>query len=157
MDVFSRRKRSEVMSHIRGRDTQPELLVRAMLSRMRFRFIGHAPDLPGRPDFALPRHRAVILVHGCFWHLHQGCRYAATPSSNTAFWQNKLLLNVGRDARNEKSLRRWGWRVLVIWECALRATRRGADALAPKLRRWIISGRGRTEIPRKARVVRTGS
>jgi len=151
MDVFSRGKRSKVMSRIRGRDTRPELLVRQTLSRMRFRFIGHASDLPGRPDFALPRHRAVILVHGCFWHVHRGCRYATSPSSNSAFWRNKLALNVARDARNEKSLRRMGWRVLVVWECALRSAGKRAEALAPRIRRWIISGRGRREIPRFGR------
>lgn len=151
MDVFSRRKRSEVMSRIRGSNTRPELLVRTMLSQMRFRYIRHASDLPGRPDFVLPRHFAVILVHGCFWHVHRNCRYATTPSSNSTFWRNKLARNVMRDARNEKRLREAGWRVLVIWECALRTAGKRGDTLAPRLRNWILSGRRRSEIPRALR------
>lgn len=108
------------MSKIRGRDTTPELVVRRLAHRLGFRFRLHVNDLPARPDLVFPRHRLVVLVHGCFWHRHRGCRYAYTPKSRTDFWTKKLEENVSRDGRKEKELRRLGWRVLVIWECQTR-------------------------------------
>ncbi|MCC7411784.1 MAG: DNA mismatch endonuclease Vsr [Gammaproteobacteria bacterium] len=117
MDRLTREHRSWNMSRIRGRDTQPELVVRSVLHRLGFRFRVHEQELPGCPDVVLPRHRVVVFVHGCFWHRHRGCRFAYTPKSNGAFWSDKFEQNVGRDSRNRKELRRLGWRVVVIWEC----------------------------------------
>ena len=112
--------RSRIMAAIRGHDTTPELLVRSALHRHGLRFRLHARDLPGRPDIVLPRHRTVILVHGCFWHRH-GCTLSSEPSTRRRFWNEKFARNVARDARNARALRRLGWRVLTVWECALRS------------------------------------
>jgi DNA mismatch endonuclease (patch repair protein) len=117
MDVVDRATRSRMMSGIRGKDTKPELLVRRALHASGLRFRLHRKDLPGKPDIVLPRYQAAVLVHGCFWHRHTGCRYATTPSTNTAFWQNKLDGNAERDARQLRELRRLGWRTFVVWEC----------------------------------------
>ena len=116
-DIMSRRQRSELMSRIRGRDTAPEITVRRIAHGLGFRFRLHRKDLPGRPDLVFPKHRAVIFVHGCFWHRHGGCRYAYTPKTRVRFWTEKFRRNVVRDRQQEAALRGLGWRVLVIWEC----------------------------------------
>ena len=105
------------MSRIRGRDTQPELAVRSVLHRAGYRFRLHRKDLPGCPDIVLPKHRTVVLVHGCFWHRHPGCRFAYTPKSRIGFWQKKFDANVERDRRNVRALRALDWRVITVWEC----------------------------------------
>ena len=116
-DIVDSNRRSELMAGIRGRDTAPELAVRRIAHRMGLRFRLHRKDLPGRPDLVFPRHRLAVFVHGCFWHRHEGCRYASTPKSRIAFWTEKFAANVDRDARQEAALRTLGWRVLVIWQC----------------------------------------
>lgn len=98
----------------------PELVVRSLLHRMGFRFRLHRRDLPGSPDIVLPRHAAVVFVHGCFWHRHPLCKGATTPKSRVKFWQTKFATNVERDARNRRDLRRLGWKVVVVWECELK-------------------------------------
>jgi DNA mismatch endonuclease (patch repair protein) len=108
------------MAAIRGKDTIPELTVRRMLHRMGLRFRLHCSDMPGRPDIVLPRHRTVVLVHGCFWHRHEGCPYTTVPKARQEFWLSKFEANVARDRRNQADLERLGWRVLVVWECELR-------------------------------------
>lgn len=108
------------MSRVKGRDTKPELLVRSIVHRLGYRFRLHEKRLPGRPDVVLPRHRKVIFVHGCFWHGHKGCRRAARPSTNREFWDKKLDGNIARDRANIGALRRAGWKVLVIWQCAMK-------------------------------------
>lgn len=123
MDIVDRSTRSRMMGRIRGRDTAPELLVRRFLHKRGFRYALHVGELPGRPDIVLSRYRTVVLVHGCFWHRHKGCRYAYTPRSNRKFWQSKFTGNVVRDAKNVKALRALGWRVFIVWEC--RADRPG--------------------------------
>lgn len=116
-DVHSKAQRSFNMSRIRGKDTKPELIVRSLVHQMGFRFRLHRKDLPGKPDLVLPRHRRIIFVHGCFWHMHR-CRYGrVVPKTNTEFWQNKRMGNVERDRRNQRILRKDGWQTLVIWEC----------------------------------------
>lgn len=116
-DIVNSKRRSEMMARVRGRDTAPELAVRRIAHRMGFRFRLHRKGLPGRPDLVFPRHRVVVFVHGCFWHRHEGCRYASTPKSRVAFWTEKFTANVARDARQQAALRALGWQVLVIWEC----------------------------------------
>ena len=116
-DTISVARRAWNMSRIRGRDTAPEVAVRSILHRAGFRFRLHARGLPGRPDIVLSRYRTTVFVHGCFWHRHEGCRNATTPSSNRGFWQAKLAENVRRDRRNMEDLRKAGWRVSVVWEC----------------------------------------
>jgi len=105
------------MSRIRGADTAPERIVRSRLHRLGFRFRLHAKNLPGRPDIVLPAHRAVVLVHGCFWHRHARCKYAYRPKSRSKFWKQKFRKNVLRDRRVLMELRSQGWRVQVVWEC----------------------------------------
>ena len=119
-DIVDSKRRSELMSRIRGRDTAPELAVRRIAHRMGLRFRLHRNDLPGRPDLVFPKHRLAVFVHGCFWHRHEGCRHASTPKSRIAFWTEKFAANVVRDARQEAALRALGWRVLVVWQCESR-------------------------------------
>ncbi len=122
-DVFSPEKRSEVMSRIRGRDTKPELALRAMLHRLGYRFTVKSArnrGLPGRPDLVLPKFRTVIFVHGCFWHGHECCPHFRMPKSRRKWWTAKIEGNRARDIRNENELLALGWHVVTIWECALR-------------------------------------
>jgi DNA mismatch endonuclease (patch repair protein) len=109
------------MSRIKGRDTGPELRLRSLLHRAGFRFRLHAKDLPGKPDIVLPKYRTAIFVHGCFWHRHEGCRNATTPSTRTDFWLEKFDGNVERDKRNMAALETAGWTVITVWECDLKA------------------------------------
>lgn len=110
-----------MMSAIRGRDTKPERIVRSGLHRLGFRFRLSAGDLPGQPDVVLPKWRTVVLVHGCFWHGHEGCRYFRLPATRAGFWEQKIRGNVERDRRTVMQLRDAGWRIAVVWECALRS------------------------------------
>lgn len=118
-DIVTPAVRSRMMAGIRGKDTRPEIYVRSRLHRAGLRFRLHSRDLPGRPDIVLPRHHAVVFVHGCFWHRHAGCKRAYTPKSNAEFWHSKFEANVRRDARNADQLRAEGWRVFTVWECSL--------------------------------------
>lgn len=119
-DIVDRSTRSRMMSGIRGKDTRPERIVRSGLHRRGFRFRLHSRKLPGKPDIVLPRYGTVVLVHGCFWHRHAGCRYATKPASRAHFWQQKFRRNVERDHRTQAELRAAGWRVFVVWECGIR-------------------------------------
>lgn len=105
------------MFRIRGRDTKPELIVRSTLHRLGLRFRLHSAKLPGKPDIVLARWRTVVLVHGCFWHRHEACRYAYTPKSRLEFWMRKFDENKRRDVRNLEALVSCGWRVITVWEC----------------------------------------
>ncbi len=116
-DRLSRERRSWNMSRISGKDTAPEKQVRSALHRAGYRFRLHSRTLPGRPDLVLPKYRTLVLVHGCFWHRHKGCRFAYTPKSRTAFWNAKFDANVERDRRTARELRRLGWKVVTVWEC----------------------------------------
>ena len=119
-DIVSRERRSEMMAKIRARDTAPELMVRQIAHSMGLRFRLHRKDLPGCPDLIFPKYRLAVFVHGCFWHRHQGCRFASTPKSHVSFWEKKFKGNIARDKRNGRELRKLGWNVLVIWECEIR-------------------------------------
>ena len=120
MDTLTREKRSWNMSHIKGKNTKPELAVRSILHRHGYRFRLHRKDLPGNPDIVLPKHKTVIFVHGCYWHRHGGCRFAYTPKSRVEFWTKKFKENVKRDRKNLAALEGLGWKISVIWECELR-------------------------------------
>lgn len=116
-DVLTPEQRKYNMSRIRYKDTRPEMIVRSVVHRMGFRYKLHNSSLPGKPDLVLTRHRKVILVHGCFWHMHT-CKYGKVkPRTNAEFWENKRLGNVIRDRKNIRELKKSGWRVLIIWEC----------------------------------------
>ena len=118
-DFLTPAERSERMSRIHSKNTLPELTLRRLLHSLGYRYRLDVRELPGRPDIVLPKHRAAIFVHGCFWHRHKGCKIASTPKSNTSFWLEKFSRNVERDARVTRKLRRLGWRVFIVWECHL--------------------------------------
>ncbi len=109
------------MSGIRAKDTKPELVLRRGLFSRGIRFRLHVASLPGRPDIVIRKYKAVIFAHGCFWHAHRGCRHFRLPESNREFWKEKLGRNRERDSRSVKALRVAGWRVAIVWECAVRA------------------------------------
>lgn len=119
VDVLTREQRSALMSRVRSRDTSPERVVRSALYRLGIRFRIHRRDLPGCPDILIPRLKVVIFVHGCFWHLHSGCKAAALPRTNVDFWSKKLLGNVTRFEGQRRQLEEQGWEVMVLWECQL--------------------------------------
>jgi len=117
MDSLTPLERSANMSRIRGKNTAPERLVRSCIHRLGYRFRLHRRGLPGSPDVVLPRLRSVVQIHGCFWHRHKGCKWAYMPKTRIGFWRGKFSDNVERDRRNERALRRLGWRMLIVWEC----------------------------------------
>ena len=143
IDVVDKATRSKMMSGIRGRDTQPELKLRRRLHAMGFRYRLHSNILPGRPDIVLPARRAVVFVHGCFWHRHPGCRYASSPASNSEFWEAKFEKNVERDQLTRRLLLEGGWRVAIVWECSIRSS---VVNVTDRLAEWLRSSRLYLEI-----------
>lgn len=135
-DSISRRRRSELMSRIRSKDTQPELAVRRLLHALGYRYVLHDRRLPGKPDLVFPSRGKVIFVHGCFWHGHT-CAKASKPKSNAAYWSAKIAGNKARHRRQSRALRALGWRVLIVFECAAQPSR--IDRLAPRLLRFLES------------------
>ena len=127
------------MSGIRAKNTKPEIVVRKALFAAGFRFRLHRQELPGVPDIVMPSRKVAIFVHGCFWHMHEGCRNAKLPSSSQDFWREKLGRNVERDREHVKALLGQGWRVLVVWECATKGKDAG-ECLSVWLARWIALG-----------------
>lgn len=119
-DLISKERRSWNMSRIGSKNTEPELLVRSILHELGYRFRLHVRSLPGTPDIVLPRWQAAIFVDGCFWHRHQGCKYAYTPKTRLSFWKAKFQQNIQRDKRTAQALRSLGWSAYVIWECETR-------------------------------------
>lgn len=139
-DVLTAEQRRLNMSRIRGKDTKPEMLIRRGLHARGLRYRLHDRTLPGRPDLVFPRYGAVVFVHGCFWHAH-GCALSKLPATRQEFWQQKLAENAARDRRAIEALRVDGWRVLVVWECALRGRgRRIEDDVVAALASDIRSG-----------------
>lgn len=124
MGVAQGEARSRIMRAIRSKNTAPELAVRRLLHAAGYRFRLHRSDLPGKPDIVLSKHKAVIFVHGCFWHQHPNpvCRNAQIPRSNTAYWSPKLARNVARDREAAERLESLGWRILTVWECETKQT-----------------------------------
>ena len=148
-DVVSPATRSRMMSGIRGKNTAPELQLRSALHRRGFRYRLHDRTLPGKPDMVLPRYRAVILVHGCFWHQHD-CHLFKWPQTRTDFWERKIKGNRDRDKRVLSLLKADGWRVLTVWECALKGkTRREPEELIKRIVSWLVSGGDAKEIEGK--------
>lgn len=139
MDVVDTPTRSRMMAGIRGTDTKPELAIRGHLHHAGFRFRLHVRTLPGRPDIVLPKHNAIVLVNGCFWHGHN-CPSYKIPSTHHEFWKEKIRQNRVRDRRNLRAHMEFGWRVAMVWECALKGPgRMDEDVLIRKLARWIPS------------------
>lgn len=108
------------MSQIKGKDTKPEMIVRSLIHRLGFRFRLHQKNLPGKPDIVLARHKKIIFVHGCFWHMHNCKKGKSTPQSNVVFWRKKRTGNMKRDKRNIDILKSLGWEVLILWECQIK-------------------------------------
>jgi len=140
VDVLSPEQRRLNMSRIRGRDTKPEMLVRRGLHARGLRYKLHDRTLPGRPDLVFPKYRTAVFVHGCFWHAH-GCLLSKLPTSRRDFWTKKLEGNICRDRKAVEALRAMGWRVLVVWECALRGPHRMSyEALVDSAASYIMNG-----------------
>ena len=139
---MSPEKRSALMSRIRGKNTSPEKSIRTMLWRQGFRFRLHAKELKGKPDIILPKWRAVVFVHGCFWHGHENCRLFRLPATRTDFWKKKLTSNRDRDRQTVSKLSSQHWRVAIVWECTLRAD---PAALGESLATWVRSDNTSTE------------
>jgi len=139
-DVVDPQTRSRMMSGIRAKNTAPEHVIRSMVHKAGFRFRLHYSVLPGKPDMVFPKYRAIILVNGCFWHGHD-CHLFKWPSSRPAFWRQKIEGNKARDLRNLQKYKDAGWRVMVIWECALK----GKDSAQPhelssRIQDWLLKG-----------------
>jgi len=145
-DTLSPEQRSILMSKVLGRETRIEKLVRSLLHKRGFRFRKNVQKLPGSPDVVLPKYNAVIFVHGCFWHGHYGCRKSRLPTARRSFWEEKRQANLERDARKISGLINFGWRVAVVWQCALEKPASLSQTM-DKLVDWIDSKNDRCEIP----------
>ena len=139
VDHLDREARSRVMRAIRSKDTVPELAIRKALHAQGFRYRTHVSGLPGKPDIVLRRYRAVVFVHGCFWHGHD-CGLFRAPTTRPVFWKNKIRRNRERDTRAQRSLRASGWRCLTVWECAFRGPdRREFGMLVDEIAGWLTN------------------
>lgn len=118
-DVLTPEQRSLVMSRIKNKDTKPEMLLRRGLHKRGLRCRLHRRDLPGKPDLVFPKYNAVVFVHGCFWHGH-GCSLFKWPQTRSGFWKNKITHNMERDRKVRSEVTATGWRMIVVWECALK-------------------------------------
>ena len=145
-DIVDPQTRSRMMSGIRGKNTRPELVIRQGLHAMGFRFRLHAPSVPGKPDVVLPKYRAVVFVHGCFWHGHS-CHLFKMPSTRPEFWNTKIARNQERDREVREALREAGWRQLVVWECAIKGKwKLDLEAVLLGASDWIRSDKREAEI-----------
>jgi DNA mismatch endonuclease (patch repair protein) len=132
-DRVTPEQRSRMMSAIRGKDTAPEMAVRRLAHALGYRFRVHRKDLPGKPDLVFPGRKAVVFVHGCYWHGHGCARGGSGAKSNQAYWGPKITRNRERDVRNAAALEEAGWRVMTVWECEVK----DRDALAARLREFL--------------------
>ena len=132
-DIYSKVKRSEIMSHVKNKGTQPEEKVANMLRTLRVRYRRNVKSMPGDPDFVVSSGKIIIFVHGCFWHNHSNCNRANLPKTNRRFWKIKIEGNKKRDRRIARSLRKQGWHVITIWQCSLR----NPERVLRRLRRVI--------------------
>lgn len=144
-DIVDEKTRSRMMSGIKGKDTKPEIALRKALHARGFRYRLHSKKVFGRPDLVLLKHYAVVFVHGCFWHRHEACRYATTPSTRYEFWKAKFERNLARDDTVRGALLEAGWRVATVWECALRKPEQ-VTATTELLSTWLLSGTATLEI-----------
>ncbi|WP_038346270.1 very short patch repair endonuclease [Acinetobacter sp. A47] len=145
-DIVDSYKRSLMMAGIKGRNTKPELLVRSLLHKKGFRFRLHVKDLPGKPDIVLPKYKAVIFIHGCFWHGHQDCRLFKLPATRTEFWREKICRNRANDHRVVGLLLTSKWRVCIIWECSIRRARKDPAKLVNTITEWLTGNEQLLEI-----------
>jgi len=145
VDVHTPAQRSANMRAIRHKDTGPEVQIRRLLFAQGFRFRIHVKALPGSPDIVLPKHRVAIFVQGCFWHGH-GCHLFKIPATRTEFWMEKIRANCERDHRNEEALISSDWRIITVWECALKGRyRRQLDEIISQIKDWISTEHPRSQ------------
>lgn len=146
VDVFTKEKRSQVMSAVRSKDTSPEILIRKALHARGYRYSLHRKNLPGTPDLVLRKFRAVLFVNGCFWHGHN-CSLFKLPTTNQEFWQKKIQANRDRDSTVNKKLFDAEWRVLIVWECSIRGgSKIGINELIVEIEDWLTSSNRYSEI-----------
>ncbi|WP_306519897.1 very short patch repair endonuclease [Rheinheimera sp.] len=146
-DVHNTATRSRNMAAIKGKNSRPEMLVRRSLHQAGFRYRLHAADLPGKPDLVFPKYKAVIFIQGCFWHQHQ-CAMFHWPKSRTEWWRRKISANRVHDEAVQDKLRELGWRVLLVWECALKGKARyNTEQLLELISAWLRGGNSFSELP----------
>ncbi|MCH8542308.1 MAG: very short patch repair endonuclease [Alcanivorax sp.] len=137
-DIVSAKTRSRMMSGIKGKDTLPERMLRSALHKRGLRYRLHYKGLPGKPDMVFPRFRAIILIHGCFWHGHN-CHLFKWPGTRQDFWRQKIESNRARDQRNLALYHELGWRTLTVWECSLKGrTKLGIDQVTEIAAHWVL-------------------
>ncbi|WP_074906646.1 very short patch repair endonuclease [Nitrosomonas communis] len=147
-DVHSKEQRSRNMAAIKGKNTKSEIWLRKRLHACGFRYRLNLKELPGKPDIVLPKYKAAIFVHGCFWHMHH-CHQFRLPATRTEWWEKKLTLNQGRDLNAQAKLRNSGWRVLIIWECAIKGRNRlPEEDLISEISSWIRNDSAYDEFPK---------
>jgi DNA mismatch endonuclease, patch repair protein len=148
-DIVDASTRSMMMARVKSKDTRQEVEIRKRLFALGFRYRLHDKKLPGTPDIILSKHKAVIFIHGCFWHVHD-CHLFRWPASKKAFWKKKLSGNKKRDIENIENLKKLGWRVLIIWECTFRGAGKKRveeiDAIVKKTAKWLNFGKLNKEI-----------
>jgi|SRR3990167_10954996 len=138
MDIVDKHTRSRMMSGIRCKNTKPELLIRSSLHKLGLRYRLHVSGLTGKPDLVFPQYRAVIFIHGCFWHGHS-CHLFKLPTTRQDFWSNKINQNKTRDTLNQTNLHNLGWRVGIIWECAVRGSGKDISSICNRVTGWLKS------------------
>ncbi len=129
------------MQAIKNKNTKPELVVRKLLHNRGFRYRLHGSKLPGKPDIVLTKYKAIVFIHGCFWHGHDDCHLFKLPKTRAEFWCKKINSNITRDQSDIKLLIEGGWRILIVWECAIKGKQKLCDEdVAERLEEWVISG-----------------
>ena len=146
-DIYSQSKRSSIMSKISGKETLPEIIVRKFLFSKGFRYRKNDKRLPGKPDIILSKYKTLIFVHGCFWHNHKDCSKSKLPETRKDFWEKKIKDNVLRDKKNYSALKKAGWRIAVIWECAFKR-KDLSNATMESFLTWIESDNHFLELPK---------
>lgn len=143
VDTFTKEARSQIMARIRSKNTKPELQLRKALFALGLRYRLHSAQLPGCPDLVFQKYKTVVFVHGCFWHWH-GCKRSRIPETNTDYWRKKIARNQARDREHVKALGALGWRVLIVWECTLKA--HILDTSSSEAANWIRFGTQKVKI-----------
>jgi len=146
IDIVDSLTRSRMMAGVKSKNTKPELLIRSLLHRNGFRFRIHKKDLPGKPDIVLPKYKAVIFIHGCFWHGHENCRLFKIPSTRPEFWKPKILKNRENDSNAIGLLLAENWRVCIIWECAIRGAKKDLEQMLQLISNWLVGSQTFFEI-----------
>jgi len=149
-DFMTPQQRSKAMSKVKGYNTKPERVIRSCLHRQGFRFRINSPNLPGKPDIVLKKYKAVIFVHGCFWHNHNECKKSKLPNTRKDFWKDKITRTVVRDQKIIFDLTKQGWRVAIVWECGtIKAN--VLKKTVKKLSEWLTGGLNRIELPQSTK------